>query len=217
VESTAADTELEKDVVSPDKLERVSKSPSLSAAAPEADPRGEWITVKASAASRRAQEMADPEGQAVAEQEVEVRSYTRTNFCRNSVRHSNGYSYATLDATSKDATATDQCQHYYVTVPADWQVAPAGDSGGIAVTAAYPWGARALFFADRKGVNTAQNSPPGGVYARGDTYATSSGNQWQTTGDCNKRILIKSLSLATCDCPAGKVVTWFWVSEVQCY
>jgi hypothetical protein len=141
---------------------------------------------------------------------------TGTNYCRNSVRHNNGYSYATLDATSKDET-TNGCQHYYVTVPADWQVAPAGDSGGIAVTAAHPWGAEALFFADGKGVNTAQRSSPGDVYAPGVTYATSSGSQWQTTGDCNKRILIKSMSLSTCDCPAGKLVTWFWVSEVQCY
>ena len=81
VESPAADAELAQNVVSLAKLERGSKS--LSPPAPEpADTDANLVTVAASAAaSRRAQEMSDVEGQALAVQAAAVvRSYTQSTF-----------------------------------------------------------------------------------------------------------------------------------------
>jgi hypothetical protein len=81
VESPAADAELAQNVVSGAKLERGSKS--VSAPVPEpADTDARLITVTANAAaSRRAQEMSDVEGQALAVQAAAVvRSYTQSTF-----------------------------------------------------------------------------------------------------------------------------------------
>ena len=146
--------------------------------------------------------MSDAEGQALAMQPARVRSTdTRTAWCKNSVNR-NGASYATLDAHSKDDTVYE-CQRVYLTLPSQWSVAP-DNADSTAVTAAYNWGTHVLVYAGGSGRWTKyKGSDAAGSLWASSGRLSSSVDQYKPSG-CNYRILIKTTSVATCDCPAGE-------------